>query len=749
MSVIVDTDSDKLAGWGTFDIIRKHLEKQYEESVYDAATGLTVEKLWQEAENYLGDNNSMSRVLQKAEIYRIIVTRAQIAVDPLDWFADKLNHGNILRRIQGRWHKEAERNNLPNETEWLNQARDSGSVDAVLDLGHLTPGWKYMFENGLLGLLAKAEEYRSLLGAGITKEQEDFYQALEIVYRATITYAERLAQLAEQLIQENSQDKPHLIEIAKSLRKVPANPPETLHEALQFYYLMHQLIEMEGENIRSMCGFDRLMYPYYKADIEAGRLTKDQAKELIKFFWIKFFAHTKGKDNGKNFYFGGQYPDGSDAVNELSYLALDVYSELKLTDPKLSVRFHKGTPEEFTRRVADIIKNGQTSFVLVNDETAIPAIIRRGKTLEEARSYTLIGCYEPAIEGREIACNMSIKVNLAKCVELALNNGFDPVRKVQLGPETGDPAAFKSFDKFYDACIAQLDYYMEGAFRCIRAFENYWPVINPSPLLAGTFIDCLEKGKDIGQHGPQYNNTGCMGASLANCVDSLLSVKKLIYDEKRITLDELKKALADNFEGEEQLRQYILNRIPKWGNNNPEADQLARKVSDWYTTKVNNTRNNRGGWFQASMFTLTYRWSMGKCTGALPDGRKAGMPLAPGINAMTGNDKKGVTALINSATKLNFLDIPNGSVVDINLHPSAVSGNEGLEAFIALIKTFFAKGGYALQFNIFDTEMLRDAQRHPEQYSTLQIRVTGWNVYFVTLSEYEQNQFIEENKHTF
>jgi pyruvate formate-lyase/glycerol dehydratase family glycyl radical enzyme len=739
----------ELCEWGTFDAVRKHLEKQFEETVFDQGSGMTAQELEKEIEHYLLDNNSQPKVIQKAEIYHIIVTRGQIAVDPLDWFADKLDHGNILRKLTGIWQAQVEANHLPHETAWLKQAKNIGAVDAVFDLGHLTPGWKFLFDNGLQGLLVKAKESRNAFGELITREQEDFYLALDIVYLSTIEFANRLSVLANQMITEFPQYRLHLSEISESLNNITQKPPKTLHEALQLYYLMHQQIEMEGEYVRSMGGFDRLMYPYYKADIESGRLTQTQAKELIKFFWTKFFANTKGRDNGKNFFFGGQYPDGSSAVNELSYLALEAYEELKTTDPKLSVRFCKNTPKKFLKRVSDIIRNGQTSFVLINDEVAVPALVRRGKTLEEARSYTLIGCYEPAVEGKEIACNMSIRVNLAKCVELAQNNGTDPMCGIKFGPRTGDEREFKSFDEFYEACLQQLDYQVEEAMECIRAFENYWPEINPSPLLAGTFIDCLERGKDVGQQGPKYNNTGCMGSCLANAVDSLISVKHLVFDEKRVTMEELNKALKNDYVGFEQLRQYILHRLPKWGNDNPEADLYGKKISDWYTSKVNNSRNNRGGWFQASMFSLTYRWSFGKCTGALADGRKAGTPLSPGLNAMTGMDTKGVTALINSVSKLDFLEIPNGSVLDINLHPSAINGSEGLDAFVALIKTYFAKGGYALQFNIFDTEMLREAQRFPERYATLQIRVTGWNVYFITLSEYEQNQFIEENKHTF
>jgi pyruvate formate-lyase/glycerol dehydratase family glycyl radical enzyme len=749
MAVMVCSTENGTPVWGTFDSVRKHLENQFEEAMFDAATGLSSGELELVIDEYMAQNSLLPKVIQKAEAYRIIVTRGRIAVDPLDWFADKLDHGNLLRKLCGRWQKEVEASKLPKEADWLSQARNIGTVDAVLDLGHLTPGWSFLFENGLPGLLSKADEYRNAMGERITEKQRDFYSALEIVYRATIEFAGRLSRLAEQMISVYPQHQLRLSAVSRSLRNISAKPPQSFHEALQLYYLMHQLVEMEGENVRSMCGFDRLMIPYYKADIESGRLTRDQAKELIKFFWSKFFANTKGRDNGKNFYFGGQSPDGSSAVNELSWLALEAYEELKTTDPKLSVRFYKGTPDAFMRRVADIIRNGQTSFVLINDEVAVPALQKRGKTLDEARSYTLIGCYEPAVEGREIACNMSIRVNLAKSVELALNNGTDPASGIRFGPETGDPGSFETFEAFYEAYLKQLDYQIGSGMNCIMAFEDYWPEINPSPLLAGTMIDCLEKGMDVGQHGPKYNNTGCMGASLANAVDSLLSVKALTFEEKWISMEEFVEVLKKNYEGMEQLRQYILHRIPKWGNDHPEADLLAKKVSDWYAARVNGSRNGRGGWFQTSMFSLTYRWSFGKCTGALPDGRKAGTPLSPGLNAMTGMDQKGVTALVNSVTKLDFSEIPNGSVVDINLHPSAIKGKEGLDALVALIRTFFEKGGYGLQFNIFNTEMLKDAQRNPEHYSTLQIRVTGWNVYFITLSEYEQNQFIEENKHVF
>jgi pyruvate-formate lyase len=282
----------------------------------------------------------------------------------------------------------------------------------------------------------------------------------------------------------------------------------------------------------------------------------------------------------------------------------------------------------------------------------------------------------------------------------------------------------------------------------VGAHEQQWPQINPSPLIAGTIHDCLEKGKDIGQGGAHYNAVGCVGIGLANACDSLMAIKKAVFEEKRFTLGEILEAIRCDFEGREPMRQYLVNKVPKWGNNDPEADALAKRIADYYCSKVHTFTNARGGPVQAALFTLTTQWSMGKVTGAMPDGRKAHAALAPGVGATPGRDMNGATGLIGSVTKLDFTETPNGSVLDIMLHPSSVRGDDGLDAMVNLIKTFFARGGYAVQFNVFDVETLRDAQRYPERYASLQIRVTGWSVFFNTLSKFEQDQFIARNIHT-
>ena len=733
--------------WGAFAAVRGHLYDQFKTVCHDPETGLSPEDLEGEVEAWLVAHPDAPRVEQKANVFRIVVTRGRICVDPLDWFADKLQHGNLVRKLRDRWFHEATSGPIREEAQWFDFAWRLGILSGGIDLGHISPGWENMFRGGLRGLIEKARACRRHLGDRATPGQIAFYDAVETVYEATIQFALRLSAQAAKMAETNPEHRARMRAVAEACSRVPAHRPRTFHEALQFAFLMHELIEMEGEWVRSMGHFDRVMYPYYEADIEAGRLTPAQARELIQFFWIKWHARTRGRDNGKNFLFGGQYADGSDVTNDLTYLALDAYEELNAPDPKLSVRFFPGSPDQLYRRVADLIRKGHNAFVLMNDQPAVEGLVRMGKTLEDARLYLPIGCYEPAVDGKEAACTMNMTVNLAKGVELALNNGVDPMSGERAGPETGDPREFASFEDLFAAYKTQMDFILTRATDYIKAHERQWPAINPSALIAGTIEDCLATGRDVGQGGPRYNSVGCVGASLANTCDSLLALKKTVFEEKRFTMDEMLEALRSDFAGREPMRQYLLNRVPKWGNNDPEADALARQIADYYCDKIHSFRNARGGRMQAALFTLTYRIPFGEATGALPDGRKAGVCLAPGVGAMTGLDRNGVTALMNSVCKLDFTKTPNGSALDIMLHPTAVEGEEGLTALAALIRAFFARGGYALQFNVVDAETLRKAQRHPEEYANLQIRVTGWSVYFNALSRDEQEHFIHRVTH--
>jgi formate C-acetyltransferase len=734
--------------WDRFDDLREHLYDQFQDVPYDPDTGLPLDQLEHEVEAYLQAHAKEPRILQKANIYRIVVTRGQIYVDPEDWYADKLNHGGLVRRVRDRWVEEARARSSEDEGHWNERLHALGAFNVYyLDLGHISPGWERILSGGLTGLLEEARTSRERLGPAATADQLAFLDAVEIVYEATISLAERYAAQAEVMMSRHPEYAPRLAQIAANCRRVPAHAPETLHQALQFSWLMHELIEMEGEYVRSMGHFDRTYYPYYRADLEAGRLTRVQAKELIRFLWFKYYARTRGRDNGKNFVFAGQYPDGTEVTNELTYLALEAYEELDTPDPKLSVRFTPATETALYERVADLVRRGHNSFVLMNDEPAVEALVKRGKTLQDARYYLPIGCYEPAVEGKEVACTMNVTFNLAKAVELALYDGRDPLSGEQVGPHTGDPRGFACFEALYGAYLTQLEHLVSRTLGYMRDHEQYWPEVSPSPLIAGTIDDCLALGRDIGAGGARYNATGCVGAALANACDSLVALKGAVFDEGRYSMGEIIDALDHDYQGYEVLRQYLLHRAPKWGNGVPAVDEIARCIADHYCETVHAHTNGRGGPCQAALFSLVAQWTFGKVTGALPDGRRAHESLSPGVGAMSGRDQSGVTALIRSITELDFTETPNGAVLDVTLHPTAVAGPEGLAAFVGLIKAYFARGGYAVQFNIIDVDTLRKAQCQPEQYASLQIRVTGWSVHFVTLSQEEQDQFILRSAH--
>jgi formate C-acetyltransferase len=399
-----------------------------------------------------------------------------------------------------------------------------------------------------------------------------------------------------------------------------------------------------------------------------------------------------------------------------------------------------------------MIRCGHNAMVLMNDEVAVPALVKRGKTLADARSYLPIGCYEPAVDGKEAACTTNLVINLAKGVELALHNGVDPLSGKLVGPRTGDPTQFDGFEQFLAAYTAQMDHILERSAAAIGAHERHWTQINPSPLIAATIDDCLARGLDVEEGGCHYNAVGCVGAGLANAADSLLAVRQAVFSDDRaskpqVTMQELVQALEDDFVGHEPLREYLIHRIPKWGNGDPDADRLAQYVADSYCDKIHSFTNERGGPYQAALYSFTFQWTLGEHTGALPDGRTTHMPLAPGVGPMAGRDQAGITALLASVSKIDFTETPNGSVLDLRLHPSSVAGPHGLDALIALARIYLQRGVYALQFNVVDADTLRAAQRNPEAYATLQVRVAGYSAYFCNLTRDIQDHLIAQCTH--
>ena len=721
--------------------VKDRLFDQYVSPAYDESTGLPSGELEKGFTALARQDGTMSRMNLRSQLFAYLLDNTRIDVDPEDWFADHFDRcGDILRKHREGWRKELGEGALADDAQLLARGFRTGSFNAELDLGHISPGWRFLLQEGVPGIL---HILRKKQQQPCDDTARDFYESAIRMYTAVLGLISRLEAQARRMQAAHPESADRMEKLAACLHTLQEGAPQTFYEALQLSYLMHQCIEFEGEYIRSMGSFELNFGRFYEADLAAGRITEEDAKELIRFFWLKFFSNTRGSGNGKNFYFGGLTDDETDNVGPLTYLAMDVFYELNLTDPKLSIKINHKTPQRFFEMIAKCLRDGRTNMVIVNDDETLEAIRKRGIPKEDSFDYLLIGCYEPAIEGKEVACNMCVKYNLSKPVELALFGGQDPLTGEKIGIDTGDSESFASFDEFYCAYERQMEKQLRDVQGAINQYEERWADINPEPLISSTFASCLEKGRDISQRGPVYNNTGSMGGGLANAADSLMTIKKLVFDEKRYTMAELKAMLRANFEGYEREHLYILNRVSKWGNNQEDVDAIAKRVAQSYTGFVNGVPNGRGGRYNASMFTLDHCFSLGHRTGALPDGRLAHHYIAKGIGAMTGMDKAGVTAQIQSVSKLDFTDIPNGSVLDIYLHPSAVDGEKGIHTLINLIRTYFNRGGYGLQFNILNADDLRKAQQHPEEYATLQVRVCGWNVYFVTLNEEQQNHFIE------
>lgn len=681
----------------TFDLARQRLEKQYENAVYDPASGLDKDRLKALFDAHCAENLQEPHVLTKAFLLNLICTKSRIAPEKENYFAGKVESYNLPGELRWKWLEEIWPQEFSDGSVPRNQKMsvvDMGhSIGYMIDTSHTAPDWVRILKLGFPGLRDCAAKGNSPL-----------HKAAVIVYEGAIELCRRLGKASEN----------------EALLALAERPPQTLREAFQLAYLFHDLQEIEGEEVRSMGWFDRLYIDFYRNDIKAGRLTRESAKELIKYFWIAFYAKWQGKRFGKNFCFGPE-------INELSYLGMEVYYEMNTVDPKLSVRVAKDTPQEFLELVAGNIRDGRNGIVSLNEEVAVKGLVRHGRTPEDAKNFIPIGCYEPAVLGKEISTSGSTHVYLPAII----------LQTLQTGKE------YSSFDEFKRACfdIMRADILLMQKQQC--RCEKLWPEVNPSPFLAGSFSHCMETGLDISQGGVEYNSTGCVISYIAEAVDSLAAVDFLVYRKKYCTLPELREALAADWKGWEKLQLTAKSRAPKWGNNDDRADSLAKEIAEFISPLINGLENSRGGHFFASLYGQLVV-ERGKMIGALPDGRNAGTPVSKNMDACISMDRNGITSLMNSVLKLDYSGFPCGTCLDLMLHPSAVRGEDGIQALVSIIRAFIAQGGSGLQFNIFDVNTLRDAQAHPEKYANLQVRVCGWNVRFTDLRPEEQDTFIAQ-----
>jgi len=710
----------------TFDENRAFLLSQLDNISWAKETGPDDETL--SAQLRVIAEGGESRMLIRAKVFSHILSQARLSVDRRSLYTGIMAHQNWMYHLRGIWRSEIDRGELSELIRIHEPAMRGHAYDGNADFSHVAPDWARLLRLGFPGVL---EEVRSARAAanGINDE---LYQACEIVCEAILTYLRRLEALARRMSMD---------EFADRCAALAEHAPQTLPQAYQVIEMMYLLLTyVEGENLRSLGRLDQLLAPLYRSDLESGRYTREELAEYTRHFFAKLHAFHFSANAA--FVLGGVNPDGTDTVNEFSFFVIEVYRSMNIYDPKMQIRVSDSTPPAFLREVLRCIRDGMNSFVFINDNIAIPAMQKLGASLEEARNYLLIGCYEPSINGNELPCTCNGTINLAKVVEAALNDGIDPVSGARLGPSTGTPDSFSSFDMFMEAVRTQYRSFADGAIAMTNAYERTYPRLNPAPLLSALLPETLVRGADVYAGGVKYNNSSINSIGLATAVDSLAAIRKFVYEEHVVTLPELAEILRSNWAGSELLRRRCLVQAPKFGNADPQADNLAKELTELISDTINGRANGRGGRYRSGLFSIDWNLSYGRDTGATADGRLKGDPLSKNLCAGIGRDKSGVTALIRSNAVIDFSNVPNGSVLDVTLHPSVVRGEKGLDVLESMLHTYCDLGCFGIHINILDAAQLRAAQKNPEQYASLQVRVCGWNAYFVNLNETEQNQFI-------
>ncbi len=639
---------------------------------------------------------------------------------------------------------------------------DVGIGNCAAVPGHLVPDYPKVLKIGWKGIQAQAEEV--MRDRSSTAEQRDLARAITIAADAARIMASRYEDLAYQLAdaEQDPARKAELREIGRNCGQVPYLPAETFPEALQSLWLTHMLA-MAGESYPgpglSPGRVDQYLYPYYKADLDAGRLTREQAKEWIECWWVKHnyvydYQGWVGTNQGINSSFGqlitlgGMKADGSDAANDLTYLMLDVIEEINLLEPKPNIRLHANTPDRLLQRVVQMLAKAQGSPFLINfDENAMAGLNWEGLPAERLWDYAPVGCLENTLAGDDRSGTVDVNLNIAKAVELALNDGCDMATGKLVGVSTGDPRESQSFDQFFDALKQQLQAILEDLIDANDIADAGRARWEPAPYLSALVGGCLESGKDANAGGAHYNFITVEGVALATAADSVAAIKKLVFETRQIEMGQLIDALKANFEGYEPLRQTLLNKAPKYGNDDGYADEIARDISRFWTEHAIKFQTPTGKRYRGGYLSWNYWVAYAPTTAATPDGRRRGQFLSNAVCPVNGADRKGPTAVIKSVGALDLKTAPNGASHTMSFSPALLRDPENQRKMMALLRAYGKVGGTALQVNVIDANTLRDAQKHPDEYGNLLVRVTGYNAYFVDLGKEIQDEIIARESH--
>lgn len=650
-------------------------------------------------------------------------------------------------------------------SEWIN-CYEAGIFTEFMEQrapGHTVAGDK-IYRTGMLDLITKIKlklldlERDDNPCSAAKKEQ---LKAMAICAEALIRFAERHAELAEEKarIEENSARKTELLEIARVCRQVPANAPRNMWEALQYYWFVHLGVITELNTWDAFCPgrLDQHLELFYQNDLAEGTLDRERARELLQCFWVKFNNQPAPpkvgitlKESGTytdfaNINLGGVKADGSNGVNDLTYLLLEVIDEMRLLQPSTNVQISKKNPDLFILKAGEVIRKGWGQPSVFNVEAVIQELLVQGKSLIDARCGGTSGCVETGAFGKE-SYILTGYFNLTKVLEITLNDGLDPVTGKLIGVGKGKEVHFESFEHLMEAFKGQLNHFIEIKIAGNQIIEELYAMNMPAPFLSLIIDDCLENARDYNDGGARYNTNYIQGVGIGSITDSLSALKKHVFEDKKYSLQELLAVLRNNFSGKEEVRQYLIHKTPHYGNDDDYADSIMKQVFRMFYETVNGRPTYRGGTYRINMLPTTCHVYFGSVIGATPDGRLSSQPLSEGISPVQGVDLQGPTAVIKSASKMDHL-LTGGTLLNVKFTPQVLAGKKGLESLAHLIRSYFRMDGHHIQFNVVDAETLRKAKQNPEQYRNLIVRVAGYSDYFNNLSEQLQNEIIQRTEH--
>ncbi len=594
---------------------------------------------------------------------------------------------------------------------------------------------------------------------GYGKQEE--LKAMAICAGAIVTLAHRYADGARDLAARESDParKGELLEIEQVCRRVPENAPRTFREALQYYWFVHLgvITELNPWDAFNPGRLDQHLYPFYKRGLDDGTLTRESARELLQCFWVKFnnqpappkvgvtAAESSTYTDFANINLGGVTPDGNDGVNELSYLILEVIDEMRLVQPSSNIQLSRKSPDDFLRHACTIIRKGWGQPSVFNADTIVDELLRQGKSVEDARNGGASGCVETGAFGKE-SYILTGYFNMPKVLELTLHNGVDPRTGKRIGIETGDPAQFSSFDELMAAFRRQMKHFIDIKMRGNNVIERLYATYLPVPFLSILIDDCIAKGKDYNDGGARYNTNYIQGVGIGTMTDSLSAIRHHVFEARTMAMGDLLRVLDADFAGFEKTRLLLANKTPRYGNDDDRADDVMHGVFEAFHAEVNGRKNTKGGFYRINLLPTTCHVYFGSVTGATPDGRRATTPLSEGISPVQGADRRGPTAVLKSASKMDHVRT-GGTLLNQKFSPALLESDKGLDNLAHLIRTYFTLGGHHIQFNVVDAETLRDAQAHPEQHRDLIVRVAGYSDYFCDLGKSLQDEIIARTEH--